>query len=625
MLDVHGEIENRIIKKLRFLYGDQADAVFTEVKRLINDFNENLLQQNPIEKDEKKFGHWDIILNTYADSIKGKQGTPLQALHRFSDSFIRGEINGAHVLPFYPWDTDRGFSVLDYYEVDPRNGSWEDFTALNEVFDNLMVDCVLNHGSIDNPIVQKALTGDPEFEEFVISYTDESKPSQEELLKVTRARPSPVLTQFFILADGNEKRRVTFDKSLNEDVSIVKSGWVWTTFSRPDNPDRTVATRQVDFNYINPKVFLEFFKIMLFYISKGARWLRLDAIGYLWKKIGTSCLHLPEAHAIIQIFSDIFQILDYYSIVLIAEVNEPQEKTLQYLGTKEQEEADMIYLFTHFPLAVHAILTGSAKYYMNWLPSLVDAEGKLFISVLGTHDGMGMKPIGSWLPETEKRKLQDILVKKHGALPNYAKLPGGQKIIYELCSTPWNFINDTRSNEPVSVQIDRYLAVLALGLMLKGVPSIYINGLLGVPNYEGDLDENRTINRQILEEDILFAELKNKDSQMNKVFSRIMTLIDIRRTENAFDLGGQLLAYPLNEAVASGLLSSTNSLEKIFSMINVSNETQTIQLDTSELDLDPSVRFKDIITNVDYKLTQPTRILEMTLKPYQICWLKIIH
>jgi len=430
LLDVQKDLEYRIIEKLRILYGNQANAVFDEVKRLLIDFNENFHQQNSIEKDEEKFGHRDIILNTYADSIKGEQGTPLRALHHFSNSFIKGEINGVHILPFYPWDTDRGFSVLNYYEVDPRNGSWEDFTALREIFDNLMVDCVINHGSVDNPIVQKALTGKSEFKEFVISYTDESKPSPDELLKITRARPSPVLTRYNILTDRNNKKWATFDKPSNEEVSIRHSGWVWTTFSRPDNPDGTVATRQVDFNYTNPKVFLEFIKIMLFYISKGTRWFRLDAIGYLWKKIGSSCLHLPEAHAIIQILNDIFKILDYLSIVLIAEVNEPQEKTLPYLGTEEQVEADMIYLFTHFPLAVHAILTGSAKYYMNWLPSLTDAEGKLFISVLGTHDGMGMKPIGNWLPETEKRKLQDILVKKHGALPNYAKLPGGQGLVW---------------------------------------------------------------------------------------------------------------------------------------------------------------------------------------------------
>ena len=624
MLDINRDREKRIIDKLKFLYGDQADAVLKEVRKIIIDFNENFPQQNPIEKYEKKFGHWDIILNTYADSIKGKQGTPFQALYRFSNSFIRSNINGVHVLPFYPWDTDRGFSVLNYWEVDPRNGSWQDITALSEIFDNIMVDCVVNHGSIDNPIIQKALIGDPEFNEFVISYTDQSKPSREELVKITRARPSPVLTRFFILVDKNKKKWATFNKPLKDKDSIVESGWVWTTFSRPDNPYGTVATRQVDFNYANPKVFLEFLRIMLFYISKGVSWLRLDAIGYLWKEIGTPCLHLPEAHAIIQLISEIFRSLDL-NIVLIAEVNEPQEKALLYLGTKEQEEADMIYLFSHFPLAVHAILTGSAKYYMNWLPSLVNAEGKLFVSVLGTHDGMGMKPIGNWLPEAEKRKLQDILVKKHGALPNYAILPGGQKIIYELCSTPWNFVNEPNSNEPLTVQIDRYLAVLALGLMLKGVPSIYINGLLGVPNYEGYLDENRTINRQIFEEDFLYVELKNKKSQMYKVFSRVMDLISLRRTEKAFDLTGHLQVYPINEAVVSGLLSSSNGTDKIISLINVSKENQKIKLDLDELDLDLTVKFEDIITNVEYEQTQPTRMFEMTMKPYQICWLKIVH
>ena len=325
---------------------------------------------------------------------------------------------------------------------------------------------------------------------------------EEILLKITRARPTPVLTRYFILRDRNEKRWATFNKP-NEDIKrnfvvLEKSGWVWTTFSRSNNPDGTVTTKQVDLNFQNPYVLLKFIEIMLFYISKGARWIRLDAVGYLWKQLGTTCLHLPETFVIIRIFRDIFRILHDLQIVLIGEINEPQETTFHYLTNEEEENCDMIYLFSHFPLAVHSVLNGISKYYMNWIPSLHKTNGRLFISVLGTHDGMGLKPIGKWLPDNEKKKLQEILIEKHGVLPNYSILPGGERIIYELCSTPWNLINSENEEEPVELKIDRYLAVFALGLMIKGVPSIYINGLLAIPNYEGEIDENRSINRQIL-------------------------------------------------------------------------------------------------------------------------------
>jgi sucrose phosphorylase len=406
-----------------------------------------------------------------------------------------------HILPFYPWDTDRGFSVLNYYKIDPRNGSWEDFSNLTKIFDILMVDCVLNHASVENPIVQKALIGDPSYKNYVITYNDENKPLKEDILKITGARPSPLLTKYYVNVGKSGKKKATLNKPIHTDNVILEStGWTWTTFSRPNNPDGTIATRQIDLNYTNPKVLIEIIEIMLYYVSKGSSWLRLDAIGYIWKKIGTTCLHLQEAHIITQIFVEIFRIIEEFIIILIAEVNEPQDEALKYLGS-EFEESDMIYLFTHFPLAVHAILTGTAKYFMNWILSIYDAKGRLFNGILGTHDGMGMKPIGDWLPDTEKRNFQKILIEQHGALPNYAYMPGGGRIIYELCATPWSYINRTNTSESISLQLKRYLAMIALGLMVKSVPAIYINGLLGIPNYQGEIDENRTINREILNEE----------------------------------------------------------------------------------------------------------------------------
>ncbi|MFX1533631.1 MAG: alpha-amylase family glycosyl hydrolase, partial [Promethearchaeota archaeon] len=454
MLIIPESLKQAIKAKLQILYGTKTEETFKEIEEVLKAFYASLpkdLTQHVRNEELHKFHHEDIILNVYANSIQGKQGTPLQVLRRFTERLVLGTINGIHILPFFPWDTDRGFSVLNYYEVDERNGSWDDFTALNNVFDILMVDCVVNHASIDNPIVQKALTGDPDYDNFVITYKEGEKPDQNDLFKITRPRPTPVLTQYYVYVDKNKKLRASFDKLSSEEISkgviLKETGWVWTTFSRPDNPDGTVATKQVDFNFTNPKLFLEFVKILLFYISKGTRWIRLDAIPYLWKEIGTSCIHLPETHLVIQILNDIFKILDFLRIVLVAEVNEAQEKVLLYLGKEGATEGDLVYLFTHFPLAVHAVLTGTAKYYMNWISSLKKTQGRLFISVLGTHDGMGLKPVGDWLPLDEKEKLQSVLINRHGVLPNYSRLPGGQKIIYELCATPWNLINETESDE----------------------------------------------------------------------------------------------------------------------------------------------------------------------------------
>ncbi|MHA1226475.1 MAG: alpha-amylase family glycosyl hydrolase [Candidatus Hodarchaeales archaeon] len=633
MVDISDDLKQRIISKLRILYNIRAETIFNELKEILNDFEKNLHREMGRKqlslKQEKKIGYKDIILSIYADSIQEEHKTPLQVLYQFSKQYLEGKINGIHVLPFYSWDTDRGFSVLNYYEIDRRNGNWKDFMRLKEVFDKLMVDCVLNHASIDNPIVQKSLIGNVEFKDFVIAFKDEEKPTSEELLKIARARPTPVLTRYYMIADENNKRWVTFNRPSqridSKEIKIEDTGWVWTTFSRPNNPDGTVATKQVDLNYTNPNMFLELIRIMLFYISKGANWLRLDAIGYIWKKIGTTCLHLPETHTFIQLINDVFKVLEHLQIVLIGEINEPQEKALQYLTNDEEDECDMVYLFTHYPLAVHAVLTGTSKYYMDWIPSLIDAQGKLLISVLGTHDGMGMKPIGKWLPKDEKRKLQGILIEKHGTLANFAYVPGGEKIIYELCSTPWNFINQNETNDPLTLQIDRYLAVFALGLMIKGVPSIYINGLLGIPNFRGELDENRSINRQILSKNYIDKELNNKNSKMYNIFSEMMHLIKIRTEEKSFDPAGQMKVYPINDAVISVLLSSSDDCDKIFALVNVSDRSQVVRIDIKIFESQNGDYCRDIVSGIDYEINNVTKDLQMSLNPYQICWLKRIN
>ncbi|OLS20023.1 MAG: Sucrose phosphorylase [Candidatus Heimdallarchaeota archaeon LC_3] len=622
MTIISEEISLEIMKKLKFLYGDGAEETYKELGILLNKFGEVVNDGIRNERDNinnyEKFTRKDVILNCYADSIKGEGINPLEDIKYFFSNFLKNLIRGLHILPFYEWDTDRGFSVLNYYEIDSRNGTWEQFSSLNETFEILMVDCVLNHASIDNPIVQKSLTGHSDYKDFVINYEYAKKPSEQDLMKITRARPSPVLTQYYLVNDG-KRLKATFNRPQMGGFS--KTGWVWTTFSRPNNEDGTVATRQVDLNFNNPKLLLEIVNIIFSYISKGASWIRLDAIGYLWKKIGTNCLHLPETHVVIELLAEIFSMVTTKNIVLISEVNEPQEQALQYLGPKSVKKSDLIYLFTHYPLAVHAILTGTAKYYSKWLPSLKEANGRLFISVLGTHDGMGMKPIGKWLPEDEKEKLQKILVEKHGALPNYSKLPGGKQIIYELCSTPWNFINPENSELPSEVQIDRYLAIFGLGLMLKGVPSIYINGLLGIPNYKGKLDENRSINRQILNKQEIISSLTDKKTKMHQIFEKMKKLINIRQREECFDLKGQFEVLNLNESVVSVLLSSYTQKNKIIALVNTSSLPKKVKVDNSLLNSGELI-IKDLVSGKEYEKLKTDNSIEITLNPYQICWLQ---
>ncbi|RIK99970.1 MAG: sugar phosphorylase, partial [Proteobacteria bacterium] len=257
------------------------------------------------------------------------------------------------------------------------------------------------------------------------------------------------------------------------------------------------ATKQVDLNFANPKVFVEAAKILNFYAEKGAGLIRLDAIGYLWKRLGSSSIHEPEAHALVSAMAEVLA-LAYPQVITVSEVNEPQDRSFTYLGSSERPEADLVYQFSHFPLAIHAIHTGNAEFYQSWLASMNEVGGRQFVTVLGSHDGMGLKPVRGILPDGELEKLSTLLVEQCGCKPNYAVLPGGSKIIYEICATPWNLVNTSNSRLDFETQLARYSVVLILGLSVRGLPAIYFNGIFGAENYapSGGLDENRTVNRE---------------------------------------------------------------------------------------------------------------------------------
>lgn len=633
-----------IQKKLKKIYTeDESKNIIEKVKVEI----ESLGKGRPESKDksgcDKVVSAADIALITYADSIVDGSGSkkPLACLSEFIKKFeINKSMSILHILPFFPWDTDRGFSVKDYYMVNPEYGDWDSINDLAGLMD-MMFDFVVNHASVDNPMVQGALISRhlseddarckkySMYKDFVVAYSSEEKPTEDELSNLARPRPNPVLTPYYVI-DVNEKLEAVLGEPTDDldSKTVLGSGFVWTTFSRAKNEDGTEATMQVDMNVKSPAFFVEIIKVILFYESKGARYIRLDAIGYLWKKLGSTSLHEKETHLLIEVICDIIGIA-VPDVVTIAEVNEPQDKAKEYLGSKDHKEADIIYQFTHFPLAVYAVLAGDARPYIKWIRTLDELNGKQFITVLGSHDGMGLKPVKGFLTDDERNKLAQMLVDDHKALPNHAFLPGGEKIVYEVCATPWNIINPQDSKESDDLQIKRYLAVVSLGLMLKGIPAFYINGLIGAENYLPDegLDENRTVNRENLDVDSLFELLGAETSRMGNVLDRISRILTLRASEPVF--GSEILETELvevdNHSVVVYLLKGNKTKDSVLSIVNVSNEVQNIDVrlkkDAVSIGLSSeSVPVKDLISGKKYEMVKQKLVLK--LAPYDVLWLK---
>eukprot|EP00771_Trimastix_marina_P001984 gnl/Trimastix_PCT/3094.p1 GENE.gnl/Trimastix_PCT/3094~~gnl/Trimastix_PCT/3094.p1 ORF type:complete len:651 (+),score=138.80 gnl/Trimastix_PCT/3094:32-1954(+) len=622
------------------LYGsDRAPAILEQIDALMNEFQPAIESAFPnhSEVPSRPISQRDACLITYADTFYHQDGhvPPFTSLCSFCEQHLKGQLNTIHILPFFTWDTDRGFSVIDYFQVDPRNGSWEDFTPLKSIFEKCMFDAVVNHASLQNKAIQEALTTEPEGP-FALTFTDDTRPTETQLATLLRPRPSPVLTRFYAVrpTDGGPVY-ASFDPPCESQGEVVREGLVWTTFSRPPRADGTADTKQVDLNVAHPPVLLYIMRVLLFYLSMGAAWIRFDAIGYLWKTLGTECLHLPQTHRIIELLTLVMHEAAPLS-VSIAEVNEPQATVLRYLGPDMHTvESDLVYQFTHFPLAVYAVLFGDARPYTRWLPSLQRAQGRLFVTVLGTHDGMGRKPLFddaemSFLGEQAEQEMMARLVREHGTKPNMGSAKG-KDLIYEMCGTPWALINgsdsaDSADAAPDATKLARYLAVVALGLACRGVPSFYVTGLLGLDNNPGDLDENRSLNRERLDVDRINQLLENTESRTRLVLDSILRLVRIRQSESAFADGDYHVLDHHPGCVAVHLLPPSDCAvhcASVLSLVNVTSARINLHLPGAlgRVLAPPQSGVSAVVDLIDRsEVSADARVV--TLEPYQARWLR---
>ena len=268
------------------IYGsDKGQAAFERLAVIIEKF--------PEQKGTKDsfFSQDDVVLITYGDSLKKEGQAPIAALHEFANRYLKGAISNVHFLPFFPYSSDDGFSVMDFFEIDPDLGSWQNVNDMGQDF-QLMFDYVVNHFSSKGPWFDNYLSNKSGFEEFAI----EVDPSID-LSKVTRPRSLPLLSEY----QKKDGRKVH----------------LWTTFSAD----------QIDFNFASLDVLVRMIEVLLFYVQQGATIIRQDAIAYLWKEIGTNCIHLPQTHAVVKLFRAILDIVAP-EVMILTETNVPHAENI---------------------------------------------------------------------------------------------------------------------------------------------------------------------------------------------------------------------------------------------------------------------------------------------------------
>ncbi len=440
----------------------------------------------------------DALLITYADQVSQAGERPLETLADFCARHLKGLVSGIHLLPFYPSSSDDGFSVKDFFAVEPSYGAWEDIARLGEDFD-LMFDAVFNHVSAQGEWFQRFLAADPRYADFFIAVTDNPDLSQ-----VARPRALPLLTEFRAAA-GTKK--------------------VWTTFSAD----------QVDLNFKNPEVLLAVLEALLFYAGRGARFIRLDAIAFLWKEIGTTCLHLPQTHALVQLLR---AVLDQAApqVLLITETNVPHGENVSYFGDGANE-AQLVYNFALPPLVLHSFATGNAASLTRWAQALaLPSAGVTFFNFLASHDGIGLNPARGILSDAEIDALARRAL-EHGGLISYKDMPNGSRLPYEMNINYLDALSNPAGSEPAELAARKFLTAHAILLSLQGVPGIYFHSMFGSSGDRAGADASgipRRINREKLDRVRLEEELRQARSLRGRVWRGLKELLRIRRAQRAF-------------------------------------------------------------------------------------------
>lgn len=493
----------------------------------------------------------DSFLITYGDSIISEKNG-FETLFSTLETKVGDSIKNVHILPMYPYTSDDGFSVIDYEQVRNDLGTWEELASYSSKY-GLMYDFVINHMSKSSQWFKEFTEGK---NNYFIEYDEGFDYS-----KVVRPRVSPLFHEI------NGKN-------------------VWTTFSED----------QVDLNFKEYDVFEEATRILIDYCKNGATFIRLDAIGFMWKESGTSCIHLENTHKIIKLWRLILDEI-FGDKFLITETNVPHQENISYFG--ESNEAHMVYNFALPPLVADAILSGNSKFISEWMNNLETIENCTYFNFLSSHDGIGLRPVEALLPEENIQNIVDNTFAKGGRI-NYKNNTDGTKSPYECNINYYSLLK-----EKDEYDVDRLLCATFILNSIKGCPAIYVHTLFGSENDIKGMELsgiNRRINREQLVQEQLLQEL-DSDCDRKEILLGIKKQLDVRKSSEGFDPYGEQSVEVIDERLI--VINRINNEKDIVCIANISDIEVSLE---SEL--------------IGYSLLDECNVKISKLMPYEYMWIE---
>ncbi len=546
---------------------EDIDYFENEIIKIIKHFN----KKNP--KKKKIVSEKTTLVICYGDSVYSGKKKSIKIFQNFFQKKLKNYFNTIHFLPFYPSSSDSGFAVKDHYKVENKLGNWLDIKNISKLND-VMADLVINHASARGLWFKNFLKKKEPGKDYFLTVNPNFNIS-----KVVRPRDHKLLKKITI---------------------FNKSDYLWRTFS----------SDQIDLNFKNPSVLIQFIKIMIHLINNGITIFRLDAIAYLWKENKSKCINLKQTHEIVKLLRTIINLLNIQTTI-ITETNLPEKENLSYFG--KNDEANWIYNFSLPPLLIHAFLFENSSYLNRWSKNLPNTKnGNSYLNFIASHDGIGMRPTEGLL---NKNTLNNFLkrLKKNGSKFSYRKVQNKIKKVYEANITVFDALKKSDFDQAGKFYLERYISAHAIMVSFEGIPAIYFNSIFGTANDEAKFiitGNNRDVNRYRWKLNNITKKLKNNKTKQSIVYKNITKLLNIRRNQKAFHPNASRLNLNFGPKIYGFKRISIDKKQSILCITNLSSKIQKAQLNKTYHSWNNLIGSKIEIKNK-----------YLILKPFETIWL----
>lgn len=577
-MDAQQDLAQRVALHLEVIYRDVAEVSdYAALARQLLHATK-LEKQQPLPQAHTSFwDQTDVAIITYGDSIRQDNEKPLRTLQKFLNQYCDDTITMVHVLPFFPYSSDDGFAVMDYVSVNEALGDWQDIQALAQEYD-LMADLVINHCSSRSLWFANFRKSEGPGSNYFFTASP-----KDDLSKVVRPRTNDLL----------------FEVETKQGTQHV-----WCTFGHD----------QIDLDFTNPEVLLEFARIIRFYLDQGVRVFRFDAIAFLWKIVGTNCLNLDQTHEIVRLLRTLIENIRADAMI-ITETNIPNRENLAYFGNAN--EAHCVYNFSLPPLLLHTLLTGDCNYLKQWMMSMPPAQqGTAYFNFIASHDGIGLRPAKGLLSDSEINAMIEVM-QDFGGRISWRNSASGEARPYEINIALYDALQGTLAGKD-DLGEARFICAHAIMLGLEGIPAFYIHSLLATGNDYKKLERtshHRSINRRRWQMSELVQAISDQECQHARVFTRLKQLITLRQQQPAFHPNATQFTLHLGKQVFGFWRQSMDRAQSIFCISNIAKQAITVSL--SDINLIGTEDWYDLISGDRLDNIQDT----LQLTPYQTVWI----